>query len=65
MKTAYHKHSRAIEVTLTQDGGKPGASGIFHLEEEVASHSEPLKDVMVMEEVTFPRQLSYLGSLFG
>ena len=53
MGTVPHKVDMATETSLRQDGAKPGLSGIFYLQEWVASpFLSPLPDATVLEEVT-------------
>lgn len=55
IETAHQKLSIAPQASLRQDRTKPGLSGIFHLQEEVASpvHS-PLPDAVMLENVIPP-----------
>ena len=53
MEAAPYKLDTATEAFLLLDGAKPGISGIFHLQEGMASPIlSPLPDAMVLEEVT-------------
>ena len=55
MKMTPHKLSMVTKASLRQDGAKPGPSGVFHLQEGVASLVlSPLQGAKVLEEVTCP-----------
>lgn len=58
--------SIAIQASLLQNGTKPGPSGIYYLQEGVASPVlDPFPDFMVLEEVPFLKPLGYQGSPLG